>query len=239
MNKYVFDLESNGFLYDVDTIHCIVVKDIVSNSTYKFYGDKISDGISKLMEAKLLIGHNIAQYDIPVIEKLSGINLFNYCTIRDTYCMSKLFYPERLVHSLESYGEQFGRNKPVHEDWTQFSEEMLHRCTQDVEINHSTYNWLVESNCRDWDWINALELEQEFAYYQGLQELEGVSIDLDMCYHIVNSIDTEVNEIDAKIKPILPKRIKAIGNPIMKPYKKDGTYTKQVEDWLLKEDFVS
>ena len=81
--------------------------------------------------------------------------------------MSKLFYPERLEHSLDSYGRQFGRYKPVHEDWTTYSEDMLHRCSEDVEINHLTYNWLVDENCRDWDWVNALELEQELSGLQG------------------------------------------------------------------------
>ena len=59
--------------------------------------------------------------------------------IRDTLCMSKLFDPERPSHSLDSYGKQFNRFKPVHEDWSRYSPEMLHRCTEDVEINSMLY----------------------------------------------------------------------------------------------------
>ena len=32
--KYVFDLESNGLYNEVSTIHCIVLKDIESNSPF-------------------------------------------------------------------------------------------------------------------------------------------------------------------------------------------------------------
>lgn len=241
--KNVFDLESNGLLYDADRIHCVVIKDIVSGSVSQYTPDSIEGAIKHLKGSKMLIGHNIAQFDIVLIEKLLGVNLFNHCKIRDTYCMSKLFYPERkftVGHSLESYGKQFGREKPVHEDWTVFSPEMMYRCTEDVEINHLLYEFLVKENCQDWDWLPALELEQEFAYWQGRQELEGVDVDVDVCNKLINDIDKEVDEIDAAIRPILPKRVKAKGGPVMKPFKKDGTYTQQVTNWvLLDEDSIT
>ena len=230
--KLVFDTEANGLLFDADTIWCVVCKDRLTGAVSQFTPDSISGAIEFLMSAKMLIGHNISQYDIPLIEKLSGVNLFDHCTIRDTYCMSKMFYPERLSHSLESYGEQFQRAKPVHEDWTRYSSEMLHRCTEDVEINDLTYSWLVQENCQDWDWILSLELEQEFAYNQGLQELAGVDIDLDVCHKIVRDIDREVEEIDATIRPLLPKRVKKKGETVKKPFKINGEYTKAVLEWF-------
>jgi len=230
--KLVFDTESDELLYKATVIHCISCKDRDTGVVTSFRPDRIKDSVRFLSGASIIIGHNIAQFDIPLIEKLHGINLFKHCTIRDTYVMSKLFYPDQQSHALEYYGEKFGRKKPVHEDWSVFSEEMLYRNTEDVEINNLLYDYLVKYNCRDWDWVEALELEQLFAYYQGWQEVEGVDIDVDLCHKIVSDIDKEVEEIDSILKPMLPKRIKAKGNPIMKPFKKDGTFTKQVEEWF-------
>lgn len=234
MTKLIFDTESDDLLYGATVIHCISCKDKDTGKVQSFPPDSIQEAIGVLSGAKMLIGHNIAQFDIPLIEKLYGVNLFKHCTVRDTYCMSKLFYPERtqtVGHSLDSYGKQLGRFKPVHEDWSKFSPEMLYRNVEDVEINYLLYDLLVKHNCMSWDWVEALELEQLFAYYQGWQEVEGVDIDVDLCHKIVTDIDKEVEELDAILKPTLPKRIKAKGNPIMKPFKKDGSYMSKVVEW--------
>ena len=63
----------------------------------------------------------------------------------DTMLLSQLLQPDRAGgHSLEAAGERDGRSKPEHEDWSRFSPEMLHRCSEDVEINHLLYNELQE-----------------------------------------------------------------------------------------------
>ena len=232
--KVVFDLESNGFLFGCDKIHCIVANNLIDKELISFFPQNIQEGINYLKESSIIIGHSICQFDIPLIEKLYGINLMDYCTIRDTLCMSRMFRPNRILHSLESYGIEYGVPKPVHEDWTTYSPEMLNRCTEDVRINTILYDDLVKEFCRDWDWIQALEIEQKFSYNQSQQELQGVDIDIDLCHKILIDIDKEVNELDSLIKPILPKRIVKKGESIMKPFKKDGTYSMAVTNWLEK-----
>lgn len=147
--RLVFDIEANGFYEEADTIWCIVCKDIdtgriVTCSVNYPENQSVEYGIGFLQSADELICHNEIDYDLRLIKKLYPS--FNpKGKIIDTMIISQLLRPDRAGgHSLEAWGERFGRKKPEHEDWTQFSPEMLHRCTEDVEINHLTYNALTE-----------------------------------------------------------------------------------------------
>ena len=230
-SRIVFDLEGNRLLYSVSKLWCICAIDLGTGERYKFYGDTFDEGVSLLQTYDLIIGHNITGYDLLALQKFYPH--FNYKGIRDTYIMSKLFNPDRTVgHSLESYGEEFGRKKPEHEDWSQFSEAMLHRCSEDCEINKILYESLVNRFCRDWSWLKALELEQEFALYQARQELAGVDFDLELANRLLVQIDSEVESLDQELQSRIPKRVKQVGATVTKPFKKDGTYTKQVSEWI-------
>ena len=59
MNEYVFDIETNGLLEDLDTIHCLVIKDINTKQNYSFKPNQVAEGLDLLKEADTLIGHNI------------------------------------------------------------------------------------------------------------------------------------------------------------------------------------
>jgi DNA polymerase-1 len=228
----VFDLESNGFLYDTTNIWCIVVKDLHSGEVFKYDPSSIHAGLCKLQKFKFLIGHNICNFDIPLIWRFYP-NWKYKDQIRDTLCMSKLFNPERFGgHSLESYGEQFKRAKPPHEDFSRYTPEMLHRCTEDVEINCMTYEYLVRKYTKDWSWKESLQLEQDFALDQGLQELAGVDIDLELAYKLIEDIDKEVGELDPILLERMPKRVLQKGVTVKKVFLKSGGYTKQVSDWF-------
>ena len=154
MSRYVFDIEANGLYDDADTIWCIVAKDIDGLGMYSFdvnqpHSQSIDFGLRILEEADELIGHNIIDYDLRLIKKLYP----SFCPsgkIFDTMILSPLLNPDRTGgHSLAQYGEELGVKKPEHEDWSKFSPEMLHRCTQDVHINHKVYDTLIQEAYED------------------------------------------------------------------------------------------
>ena len=230
-SRIVFDLEADELLYSVSQLWCICAIDLGTEERFKFYEDTLGDGVELLQTYDLVIGHNITGYDILALQKFSP----HFCckAIRDTYVMSKLFNPDRAQgHSLESYGEELGRKKPEHEDWSQFSEAMLYRCSEDCEINKILYESLVNRFCRDWSWLKALELEQEFALLQARQELAGVDFDLQLANKLLFQIDSEVESLDRELQSRIPKMVKQVGTTVTKPFKKDGTYTKQVTEWI-------
>jgi len=70
----IFDLETDGLYNSVSRIHCLCVHDLCTDQTYVFNDEgseqPISKGIQLLEDASTLIGHNIINYDIPVIKKL-------------------------------------------------------------------------------------------------------------------------------------------------------------------------
>ena len=237
MSRYVVDIEGDGLLYEITKIHCIVAKDLKTKEIFKFRPHQIEEGLQLLSSADQLVGHNICGFDIPAIKKLYPT--FTHKRLKDTLCMSKLFNPERFGgHSLESYGEQFKRAKPVHEDWSVFSEDMLYRCSEDVEINEMVYEYLVERYCQSWNWITSLNIEQDFAMYRAAQELEGVDIDIELAKRLLVQLDEEIAQLDALLYDKIPMRIKGAGNLERgtMPYKKDGTYNEATKKWIAQEE---
>lgn len=147
--KLVLDTENNGLLDTITKMWCIVAKDIDTKEVYKFPPDQLQQGLELLKSAPLIIGHNIIAYDFPVMDRLKG---FTYTgKVFDTLVVSRLLNPDRRIpkgaktaHSLEAWGIRMGVHKPAHEDWSQYSEEMMVRCETDVEINEWTYYELLK-----------------------------------------------------------------------------------------------
>ena len=233
MSRIIFDIETDNLLPNVSTIWCISTLDLDTEESHHFIGDQIPTGIDYLYYADLLIGHNICGFDIPVMERLYKFPYFDLDKCRDTYVMSKLFFPTRLSHGLESYGAQFKREKPEHEDWTRYSEEMKVRCDEDVQINKLVYEWMVAKECKDWPrWKNSIILEGKMHYWQTMQEIKGVGFDKERAEELVAQLDKEIAELDEKLYKELPLRCVQVGVEVKKPFKKNGDYTKMVEDWF-------
>tara|TARA_Y100001960_G_C14784209_1_gene890267 strand:+ start:10104 stop:12248 length:2145 start_codon:yes stop_codon:yes gene_type:complete len=82
MSRLCWDVETDGLLESVTKLHCIATVD-VDTSEEALYADSyammtkgtLADGLQALLNADLLIGHNLIKYDHPVIEKLTGICL--------------------------------------------------------------------------------------------------------------------------------------------------------------------
>lgn len=154
----VFDIETNGLLYDVSKIHCISTFDTKEKKTY-VYNDQddetpsIRDGINQIMEADTLAGHNLIGYDLAVLRKLSD-GFHTDATVVDTLVLSRLYHPNLMEidkkrqwrhmplqlygrHSLEAYGYRLGEYKGDFgktSDWQEWSQEMQDYMVQDVNV---------------------------------------------------------------------------------------------------------
>ena len=157
----IFDLEANGLYNDVTRIHCLAYYDSDMDEIHSFNDECPGKGMSSpivraiqyLEQAKVIVGHNIIGYDLPVISKLypffspSGV-------IIDTLLLSRLYHPRLMLldkernwphmplqlygrHSLEAYGYRLGEYKGEYgktTDWKAWSQELEDYCKQDVAV---------------------------------------------------------------------------------------------------------
>ena len=158
----VFDLETDGLLKDVSTIHCLAIHDLTTKETltYNDEGNQepVVRGLQRLYDADCVIGHNIIGYDLPVIRKLYSWFDRNPYLI-DTLLLSRLYHADMMSvdkknnwkhmplklygrHSLESYGYRLGEFKGEFgkaTDWQSWSQEMEDYCVQDVNVTTKLY----------------------------------------------------------------------------------------------------
>ncbi len=141
MKEYLlFDIETNGF--KPDTIFMIVITNLLSGERKTYIGnDEVAIAISRLMDARMLVGHGIKKFDIPVIEKLSGA-VFD-AELVDTVIMSRDLCDFK-KHGLEAWGELIGLPKLPSPDFTKFTPEMVPYCERDVDLNVLVFETLVD-----------------------------------------------------------------------------------------------
>ena len=70
--RLIFDIEADNLLDDVTQVWCIVTRDVDTEEVHTFDPNNIEEGIKLLDKADMLIGHNIIEYDLRVLEKLHG-----------------------------------------------------------------------------------------------------------------------------------------------------------------------
>jgi hypothetical protein len=69
--RLIFDIETNAIEFDqITELWCVCVLDLDTGEEWKFGPDQISAALEMLRQADVLIGHNISQYDLPVLIRL-------------------------------------------------------------------------------------------------------------------------------------------------------------------------
>ena len=92
MTSLVFDIETDDL--NATKIWCLSTCDVDTEHVCSYWGDKLDKGLQALQDADKLIGHNIIGFDIPVLKKLTGVDLSGKKLI-DTLVLSRLFNPVR------------------------------------------------------------------------------------------------------------------------------------------------
>lgn len=241
-----FDLEANGLLRTANVLHCGVVKDKASGSVFKFSPGQEKALLNHLESYDVLIAHNGIGYDFPLLKKLFKWEFKG--KVVDTLIMSRLLSPNRILpfncpnkktgpHSLAAWGYRVGRGKPDHDDWENYSPEMLHRCTEDVEILALVYDELM-AEAKGGNWRNAFLLS--FELFKNLQKQEeyGWKVDVPHMEMCVRQLTKWIERIDKVLIPRLPDvvevdetKVKGEYNYIKKPFLKSGAYSKSTLEW--------
>ena len=219
----VFDIETNGL--DASEIWCIVAKDIDTNKIYSYPPDKISDALELLEKSKILIGHNIVGFDIPVLKKLTNIS-FKDKKIIDTLVLSRLANPEREGHGLKPWGFKlnFHKGSMNEEDFTSYTPEMLEYCINDVELNTLVFQALMTELSGFGE--ECIKIEHEVADILKKQENHGFYLDVVKADKLLAMFREENCKIVKEVhKVFLPKKVKI--KTVVPKFKKNGELSKQ------------
>ena len=170
-DKVIFDIETT---MTTDKIWCIVCKH--KDTYYQFKEDRVHRFVDFLKQTKEVIGHNIIGFDIPVLNKAFGYNIFKNCKITDTLILSRLFNPMlEGGHSLKNWGEKLYKKKMEFDNFDYFSEEMLKYCRNDVDLTEKLYKFLSKKMT---DFGESIELEHKVAKIIQRQHEKGFMIDV-------------------------------------------------------------
>ena len=70
---FTIDIETDGLLEKMTTVHCAVAKDFKSGVVYKFGPDQIEQFV-RLLDGNIIIGHNILGFDLPALWQWCDMN---------------------------------------------------------------------------------------------------------------------------------------------------------------------
>ena len=144
MSILIADLETNGFT--PDTIWVVGILDYDTDEFRSYTGEDVAEGLMRIAEADLVIGHNFGVYDAAVIDKLTdGLIIIDVDRIVDTLAMGRRLLPEMKKQSLEEWGDILGLPKIVfNEGFDRFHPKMVPYCERDCRLNKRVFDFLIE-----------------------------------------------------------------------------------------------
>jgi hypothetical protein len=149
----VADFEADNLLYGVTKMHVMSykIREMNGEMSREFtirrddpnYIKRVAKFFQHHIDKEIpIVMHNGIGYDVRMVEKVLGLDLSKLMVI-DTLATSWYLSPERRVHGLDSFFEDYGIAKPAIDSWEQgegetleeFLDRMQHRCQEDVKIN--------------------------------------------------------------------------------------------------------
>lgn len=228
------DIEADALeIEDVSKIHVFSMNwrgKVRSTNDY----DKMRDVVQR--EDITLVGHNFMLYDVPVLEKILGVEV--RCQIIDTLPVSWYLYPKNLKHGLEYWGEQLGVKKPLIEDWENLSyEEYKTRAEEDVAIQTLLWEKMQEDLQTLYDGDRKV-IESLLRYLTfkmkivQIQHKHPFKLDLDKLHKNLSYLEGLRDEKIEELKSVMPTvGVKSLRKPPKVMYKKDGSLSANGIKW--------
>jgi DNA polymerase I-like protein with 3'-5' exonuclease and polymerase domains len=227
--RLVVDLESNGLLPKMDTIHCIVLRDLDTDNVISCADQpgyhSLETALDFIREAKLLVGHNIIKFDLPAIRKIyPGFQLRPDVSFYDTLVVSRVMWPELEPidsskfshiekkyfgrHSLAAWGERLNVSKIKFKEESKKDNDEIEDVWAQWTETMQTYcegDVLVSTklyeylSCQEID-NRCLELEHEFALVMAQQEGFGFPFNEKAAYALVNTLKARRSELEDQLQ---------------------------------------
>ncbi|NBX48548.1 DNA polymerase [bacterium] len=231
--RLVLDLESNGLLPRMDTIHCIVLRDldtgnIISCADQPGY-HSLEMALDFIREATLIVGHNVIKFDIPALKKIyPGLQLKSNVEYYDTLVVSRVMWPELEPvdaakfshiprkyfgrHSLAAWGERLGVSKINFKEESKKDNDEVEDVWERWTPTMQTYcEGDVEVSTRLYEYLSCQqldprcqELEHEFALVMSQQETFGFPFNEKAAYALVNTLKARRSELEDELQETFP-----------------------------------
>lgn len=175
--KCIWDIEADNLLEEVTQVWCHVFRDVETDEVHTFDPTQLQQAIEFMDKTDVLIGHNILDYDLRVMEKLYGYTYKG--EVIDTLVYSRTIWPDvkeidfklhtrgdfptKLIgrHSLKAWGYRLGELKGTFSDssenFAEYSDEMLAYCIQDTLVTKKLYEKILSKKFSQ----SALDMEME------------------------------------------------------------------------------
>lgn len=225
----VFDIETNGLYPEVTQLFCITILDTRNNEYKQYSEDRCTKGVLWLYEqwqqGETVVGHNIINYDLPVLAKLyswfkitqelkdNTVDtlvlsrlIFSHLEDTDAALMRKGTLPKKLYksHSLKAWGYRLGELKGTYGDapdaWEKFTPEMLDYNKQDVVVTKCLYDYLAAKHYPQ----GAVDLEHAVAWLMSKQEKNGFPFDKEKALVLEAELRSRAGELKAEMVKIVP-----------------------------------
>lgn len=216
MSRYVFDIETNGLLDNLDTIHCLCAIDVESGRPHSFGPSEITKGLELLATASELIGHNVIKFDLPALEKVYP-SFKTSAKITDTLVLTRLIYSDlkgdkqdglRIVtgqiakeaygsHSLDAWGQRIGLHKMSFKGpWDKWTPEMQVYCEHDAKVTLALLRFLKIDGYSK----TAIELEHDVARLCWKIEQNGWPFDVKAATELYARLAARRNDLKEELR---------------------------------------
>jgi hypothetical protein len=219
--RLAFDIEADALLDDATVVHCIVVANLDSDQIDEYGPEQITAGLEHLARADYLTGHNIGNYDLPLLRRLHGWQPKPDCSIGDTLIIGRLILPNvadlddqaaamgdpplrklRGRYSLEAWGSRLGIAKTGTDitDWSRWTAEMQERCVGDVVICKALWHFLQPDGYSQ----EALVLEHKVAAICDAITVTGVPFDIAAAERLRQQWTMRLSELETHLAQQFP-----------------------------------
>lgn len=184
----------------------------------------------------------------------------------DTFYWSMFLNPDRVGHSIEDFGERLGLQKidwrtraielgliPADTpegtglEFKKWHPEMGDYCERDVEVNVKVFMSLLGEHQSYYGWTGVLpdsyKCGQKSFFLMSCQDYAGWKFDVEGAKALVPRIAGMMEELRADVEPQLPPRELKKGEQKdysmpAKPFKKDGSYSSHMLNFIKKHNGV-
>jgi DNA polymerase-1 len=260
--RLVIDLETDNLLFKVTKIHCIAVVDVDSSYSELFVGHEGVLKFRKKLEENPsieLVGHNIFNFDIKVLEKLYGLNFKG--KIHDTMVLGQLLFAdlknddekegifpgkvfsskEKGNHSLKAWGQRVMCYKGEYSGtWEEPNAEMFAYCIKDTNTTKVLFKFLESKIYDKLLTLDPIQLEYDISPILARLQARGVQYNREKADKLIGLLTERIVECTWKLREIFKPRFISKGETTPKrSYKfncqnftKDAPYTKiQLEEF--------